>query len=671
VVQTTIIPGISGNARHFGKGDYILIAQDTDFAFPEGNIVVEFWFRPDTIRHSAIFFKGDALGSFPWNHDWAIVLEPDSSLRWHLNNDVEVRTASSTIASGVWYHIVASVFKAVTGVSTLRIDVNGMSAASGVSSDPNLLVNSYPLYIGYAGMGGDPISQEAPLLGSVDEVKIFNPPVHRLPFEYVNDSSTVGLWHMNEFIGTGAMDASTYGNKGTATGTSIAVGRFGNARNLPGSGHSIVINDSPSLRQNQISVEAWVYSTQYDGMPWGIIASKELTSSSFSYRLQMAGSTRHVYFATGINQNAGITSTVQLDNGKWYHIAGTFDGTNLSVYLNGVLAGIKVQSGTISYNSDVLYFGRDIDNVGVWKGLLDEVRISNRPRTPSEFNLQLPPQELSGSAIANNAQLTWRNGGGGVGLLRYRVYMGSDSISMSVIDSTILPEYTKTALLQNTTYFFRASSVDSSGFESTWSHAFAATTSALPVGAPALVYPAQRALLGATVVPFVWNKATNNPTGYMFHIATDSSFTFQSVDTSLTDTTKIVLGLSAGQKYWWKVRAKNSNGWGGYSETRTFDISLTNVPDPTALPESFILSQNYPNPFNPSTYIPYGLKYGTHVILSIFDALGQEVGRLVNEEQDAGYHEVKFDGSNLASGVYFYRLQADTYVETKRLLLLR
>lgn len=88
-------------------------------------------------------------------------------------------------------------------------------------------------------------------------------------------------------------------------------------------------------------------------------------------------------------------------------------------------------------------------------------------------------------------------------------------------------------------------------------------------------------------------------------------------------------------------------------------------------PLGFALEQNYPNPFNPSTTIRYGLRNRTHVLLSIFNTLGQQVAILQNGEQDTGYHEVKFDAQNLPSGVYFYRIQAGNYTETKRLLLLR
>jgi hypothetical protein len=89
------------------------------------------------------------------------------------------------------------------------------------------------------------------------------------------------------------------------------------------------------------------------------------------------------------------------------------------------------------------------------------------------------------------------------------------------------------------------------------------------------------------------------------------------------------------------------------------------------LPVSYSLAQNYPNPFNPATTIRYGLPQRSMVNLTIFNALGQQVRQLLSQEQAAGYHEVKFDGSGVASGVYFYRIRAGSFVETKKFLLLR
>lgn len=88
-------------------------------------------------------------------------------------------------------------------------------------------------------------------------------------------------------------------------------------------------------------------------------------------------------------------------------------------------------------------------------------------------------------------------------------------------------------------------------------------------------------------------------------------------------------------------------------------------------PTSYSLSQNYPNPFNPSTTIKYALPEASHVNLCVFSVLGQRVSLLVDGKQEAGYYEVNFDASGLTSGVYFYRLQAGHYIETKKLILLK
>ena len=88
-------------------------------------------------------------------------------------------------------------------------------------------------------------------------------------------------------------------------------------------------------------------------------------------------------------------------------------------------------------------------------------------------------------------------------------------------------------------------------------------------------------------------------------------------------------------------------------------------------PGLFLLEQNYPNPFNPSTTIRYGLPSRSHVTLTVVNTLGQEVATLVQGEQEAGFHEAVFDATGLASGVYLYRLTAGSYVETRKLVLVR
>ena len=86
---------------------------------------------------------------------------------------------------------------------------------------------------------------------------------------------------------------------------------------------------------------------------------------------------------------------------------------------------------------------------------------------------------------------------------------------------------------------------------------------------------------------------------------------------------------------------------------------------------SFELSQNYPNPFNPTTFIDYALPKSSFVTLKVYDILGREVKTLVNKQMPAGHFRVQFDGSNLASGVYFYRINTGDFIQTKKLILLK
>ena len=89
------------------------------------------------------------------------------------------------------------------------------------------------------------------------------------------------------------------------------------------------------------------------------------------------------------------------------------------------------------------------------------------------------------------------------------------------------------------------------------------------------------------------------------------------------------------------------------------------------LPKSFQLSQNYPNPFNPVTTIKYALPKNEFVTIKIYDIVGREIMRLLNEYKQAGYYSVNFNGSNLASGVYFYRIQAGDFTAMKRMVLVK
>jgi hypothetical protein len=99
--------------------------------------------------------------------------------------------------------------------------------------------------------------------------------------------------------------------------------------------------------------------------------------------------------------------------------------------------------------------------------------------------------------------------------------------------------------------------------------------------------------------------------------------------------------------------------------------STTSVSNPESIPLYFSLDQNYPNPFNPSTKIKYSIPQSSYVQLKIYDFLGQEVVTMVNAEQPAGDYEVDFDAAGLTSGTYFYQLKAGSFIEAKKMILIR
>jgi choice-of-anchor B domain-containing protein len=101
-------------------------------------------------------------------------------------------------------------------------------------------------------------------------------------------------------------------------------------------------------------------------------------------------------------------------------------------------------------------------------------------------------------------------------------------------------------------------------------------------------------------------------------------------------------------------------------------VPLVGINEPgNNVPASFTLKQNYPNPFNPSTSIEYSLPKGSHVTLRVFDAVGREVGILVDEYKSAGSYKVSYDAGRLSSGVYFYSLSSNGFKETKKMTLVK
>uniref|UniRef100_A0A7V2ZJ26 T9SS type A sorting domain-containing protein n=1 Tax=Ignavibacterium album TaxID=591197 RepID=A0A7V2ZJ26_9BACT len=157
--------------------------------------------------------------------------------------------------------------------------------------------------------------------------------------------------------------------------------------------------------------------------------------------------------------------------------------------------------------------------------------------------------------------------------------------------------------------------------------------------------------------------ASTNDSGVFF--STDNGTTWFSSNSGLPTTN--ITGLRSTGTYLYA-----GTGGEGLWRIKINDL-ITNVDEESysTIPSQFYLSQNFPNPFNPSTKISWQSPVGSRQILKVYDILGNEVATLVDEFKEAGRYEIEFDARNLSDGIYFYRLQADNFVQTKKMILIK
>ncbi len=152
----------------------------------------------------------------------------------------------------------------------------------------------------------------------------------------------------------------------------------------------------------------------------------------------------------------------------------------------------------------------------------------------------------------------------------------------------------------------------------------------------------------------------------------NNSVPYEIIGTTLSlDSTYIDTNVLLDSTYTYGVMAFNVFGNSDTSNTATVTIDpITSILYSNSI-SAYSLSQNYPNPFNPTTTVKYQIPELSYATLTVYDVLGNEVATLVNEEKSVGNYEVEFDGANLPSGVYFYRLTAAKFSDTKKLILLK
>jgi len=186
---------------------------------------------------------------------------------------------------------------------------------------------------------------------------------------------------------------------------------------------------------------------------------------------------------------------------------------------------------------------------------------------------------------------------------------------------------------------------------------------------PSLVSPV--AVTGAPRNPLLVWRSSALATSYRVQVSDSRTFVGFAVDSVVADTSLQLNPLAANGQYYWRASATNSIGASDYSAMVGFTTGdlVSGIESTGAMPSEFSLEQNYPNPFNPTTSFEFQVSSFEFVSLKVLDVLGREVATLVQGNRQPARYRVRWSASGLPSGVYFYRLSAGSFVDTKKMVV--
>jgi hypothetical protein len=338
---------------------------------------------------------------------------------------------------------------------------------------------------------------------------------------------------------------------------------------------------------------------------------------------------------------SGISTELTVSANTWYHIAGVVSGSNMYLYVNGVVAAtgsVVAPQWPDDMNPDMA-LGTHVgpgDLDWYFSGYLTDVRIWGVGRTQVQIQNAMT-SSLAGNEVGLQAYFPMSEGTG--------TSVGDYHINVTLNDATLnAATWTLLTSLPIQLVSF-AGSQEANDVVLKWKTLSEINNYGFDIQKKA------GASSDWTKVGFVAGHGTTvDPHAYQF-----------------SD------GVSAAGTYSYRLKQLDTDGKLAYSDPVVITVAegLTGIAAAPVIPTAVTLMQNYPNPFNPSTTIRFGVPAGCRVTLTVYSALGQRVATLVDGEVPAGYHDVKFDAQLLCTGTYFYRLVTASLAETKSFMLVR
>lgn len=394
--------------------------------------------------------------------------------------------------------------------------------------------------------------------------------------EYDVDGATELLYHFDESSGATVSDESDNELDGSASGTLVIDGRFGKSRRFNGSADVISVPDTDRFpfETKPFTVEGWF---RFSSLQNHALISQEPASGSGSFWMfafhNSDRTLRFEFSPDSASTHTPIAYSWNPASNIWYHLALSRSASGTyGLYINGILVRSGSNASPLPDVAGSLRVGNSVRSAFGLHGDVDDIRISSVTRTAGEFNLQLPPTNVSSTASGKNVTISWTSGGGGSTFLRYRVYRGSDSLRLALIDSTISTGIIDSTGAPSTSYTYAVTAVDVTGFESGRGRTSSVITGTGLPDAPILLAPSNSSTNHSSTVSFRWRSAG---TSYHFQLGRDSTFVSGLVTehTAVTDTFLTVTNLNGDTRFYWRARAKNTTGSGPWSHIWNFQTA--------------------------------------------------------------------------------------------------
>jgi subtilisin-like proprotein convertase family protein len=706
-----------------GVNDYFAAPSQSEIT-PDSIFTIEGWiFLKDTTGfNKTILSKVDATN----NNGYALIVRgssasPGNAGRMQLNlngsNNIFSQSSGTRLALNAWTYFAVTFINGSALLSdTVKFYVNGALVQTLTSIQQPLTNTTDSLRAGNCYLPGNYLNG---LKGYLDDLRIyktvrpagyfsndrgvpvslnqtFNPAI-LTGTRYANITAS---WNFN---GTGSDNIGVQNNFTPVNGAGFKDNSFNpDFRNQ--SNYNIRLDglswlSAPDSTNSSLdadtacTIEAWVYPDTLTNANQTIVSKGSLNN----YLLGIKGTLNVPFFSLN-NGSKSVTSNKPLKAKEWTQITAVYRAATgtMNLYRNGIPdTAVTFTPGPITVNNDSLLTGRDPAGE-YFTGRIDELRISRYAKTQAQIiqylftsidKLNNTASQSAGAVynfegntlntitqsnpliIRNNAYFEWEN------LVNTAAGVSqAPLIRTSAADNGISGNY----FLNSGSFSIRNNSTirDSiliSGMSSPYSLNVLTLLSHTYINDVVIQL---RAPNGVSI-----NLSSNNGQSFndlmtLFSDQSDSSITKTGAPYSMKIKPSIPLsGLqSSSPNGYWRITVIDNNA-GNVDSGKVYRWGLKFLP-PVSLSENnyktgYSLSQNYPNPFNPVTEIKYSIPNAGNVKLIVYDALGRELSVPVNGRENAGEHSIIFNASELSTGIYFYRITAGSYSQTKKMLLIK